>query len=751
MSSLWALPQEQPDADEPASPYFTVISTDKNPALMPLKETRVQVDIAGVIANVQITQLYQNTGDELIEAIYVFPGSTRSALYHMQMTIGERTLTAEIREKQKAREEYEQAREEGRTASLLEQERPNVFSMNVANILPGDLIRVDLRYTELLIPEKGSYEFVFPTVVGPRYHSPSAQETGNKTIDSPHGKEWGKPKTQLFFDLKLEAGMPVQDIRCSSHDMDISSPSPTERILQLPFREKREGNRDIVIQYELAGKKVESGLLLYEGAEENFFLAMLQPPRNIESSEMPPREYILIMDVSGSMYGFPLDISKKLMRNLLSHFRPQDRFNIMLFAGSSRMYADQSVPATEENIEQAMHFVDQQQGGGGTELLPALKKALSLNTPDSYSRSFIIATDGYVTVEQEAFDLIRQNLDKANFFPFGIGSSVNRYLIEGLAHTGMGLPFIITDEKEANAIAMRFREYISRPVLSQLKASFEGMQVYDLEPVSLPDLLGERPVLIYGKYKGKARGKIQLQGSSGKQEYRQTVDVSKFKAKDENIALKYLWARDKIRMLDDYNRLDYRSRDYEKELTQLGLKYHLLTAYTSFIAVDSEIRNTGDQGKTVHQVLPLPHGVSQYATGSSRVKSMAANVKAPFKRVDAEEVIMIVEDEIELDVEEMNLQTETPAAYPGRLDLLIEKIRKHLLSENIPSRPGMLLKLSFTVQVNGNLSDFKVLESANNEVDKAVIAFLKKEETRWIPATQKGVNKASDFVLTIQF
>jgi len=225
--------------------------------------------------------------------------------------------------------------------------------------------------------------------------------------------------------------------------------------IKLDPSEKHGGNRDFLLKYRLAGGQIETGLLLYEGEEEDFFLLMLQPPKRVTDSQIPAREYVFIVDVSGSMHGFPLDISKKLLKDLIGNLRPTDRFNVLLFAGGSSVMSKESLPATPENIAHAINVIERQRGGGGTELLPAMKKALALPRTEGYSRSVVIATDGYVTVEEEAFDLIRNNLGDANMFAFGIGSSVNRYIIEGMARVGMGEPFIITKPEEAPQLASR--------------------------------------------------------------------------------------------------------------------------------------------------------------------------------------------------------------------------------------------------------------------------------------------------------
>lgn len=599
----------QDTEDRTASPYFFVKSDHPAIDQLPLKSTHADVKISGVIADVTVTQIYKNEGKSTLEAIYVFPGSTKAAVYGMQMMIGNRTITAEIREKNQARREYEAAKSSGKRASLLEQERPNVFKMNVANILPGDEIKVKLQYTELLVPEEGTYEFVYPTVVGPRYNTNSE----NKFAENPHSKAGKAPTYSLGIDVYLSAGMPIQHIGSKSHNVKVQHENLREVSLSLDPTEDKGGNRDFVLEYQLSGKKIESGLLLYEHQDENYFLMMVQPPKRITPEIIPPREYIFIVDVSGSMSGFPLDISKKLLRDLITGLRPTDKFNVLLFAGTSAALAEQPMLANETNIQRALNVIDNQRGGGGTQLLPALKRVMNMERCDISSRSIVVITDGYVTVEKEAYDLIRNNLNEANLFSFGIGSSVNRYIIEGMAHVGQGEPLIITKEEGAHEQAEKFRKYINSPVLTQIKAKFEGFNAYDIEPISIPDVMAEKPVVIFGKYKGKPSGKITVNGYSGEKPYTNTLDVNTVKPSRKNSALRYLWAREKIKILDDYNNLR-RDENIVKEVTQLGLDYNLMTAYTSFIAIDNEIASDGNQN-TVKQVLPLPEGVSNYAIG----------------------------------------------------------------------------------------------------------------------------------------
>ncbi|RPJ08176.1 MAG: VWA domain-containing protein, partial [Deltaproteobacteria bacterium] len=486
----------------------------------------------------------------------------------------------------------------------------------VANVMPGDVVHIELHYTELIIPTEGTYEFVYPTVVGPRYSNQpeaAASET-DQWVKSPYLRQESPPPTHFNISATLSAGIPLQELSCPSHEVNAIWEGKSVARVSLENSEGFGGNRDFILRYRLAGREIQSGLILYEGEDENFFLLMVQPPERIKLADIPPREYIFILDVSGSMHGFPLETAKTLVRDLISNLRQTDKFNVILFSGGSSVMAPSSIPATRENILQAVQLIEAQRGGGGTELAPALNRALSLPRDDSTSRTVLIITDGLISAERDVFKLIHDNLDTANFFSFGIGTSVNRYLIEGMAKAGLGEPFVVTGPGEAPGAAERFRNYVQSPVLTKVKVKYRGFEAYDVEPSSLPDLFAQRPLVFFGKWRGGPGGQIEVSGKSGNGKYAQAFQVSETKPLPANSALPYLWARSRVARLSDFNsRRD--NPETQEEVTSLGLKYSLLTPYTSFIAVLEVIRNREGQGTDVDQPLPLPEHVTDLAVG----------------------------------------------------------------------------------------------------------------------------------------
>jgi len=607
--------QEQPQ-DQNQSPYFQVISKSTTVESFPLLSTNAEVNITGPIADVKLTQTYKNDGKHPIEAIYVFPASTRSAVYAMQMKIGDRIIEADIQEKKIARQTYEKAKAEGKRTSLLEQHRPNVFQMNVGNILPGDVIEVILQYNEFLIPEDKTYEFMYPTVVGPRYSDPKNANSASAFTNMPYSPQGEDPSYDFGLSVELNAGMPIKECLSPSHKVDIQFPGVHNAAINLDPSEKKGGNRDFIFRYKLANDQISKGTFLYNHGDEQFFLTMIQPPNNVNPEEIPAREFVFVMDVSGSMRGFPLNVSKKLMKNLVSHLRPMDRFNVLLFSGGSKLLAELSLLANDANVKKAVSFIDDLDAGGGTQLLQAIERANTLPTSEEVlSRSIVIVTDGYVHVERETMEYIHDNLGNSNFFSFGIGSSVNRHLVDGIAHVGRGEAFVVTEEKYATPIAEKFRKYIQTPLLTNIKVNYNGFDAYDVIPSNMPDLLAERPLYLFGKYRGAAKGHIEICGQQGNKSYTEHIPMNEQSSKIENAPIRYLWAREKIRYVDDLSGMS-QDQAQDKELTDLGLKYNLLTRNTSFVAVEEIVTNNNPEDlKKVKQVLPMPLGVSNQAIG----------------------------------------------------------------------------------------------------------------------------------------
>jgi Ca-activated chloride channel family protein len=449
--------------------------------------------------------------------------------------------------------------------------------------------------------------------VGPRYANTSASDAPDDDwIASPTLRMGEPPPAAWSLGGVVSTALPLREVVSTTHDLEGAYESPSLYRFALDQGEEHGTDRDFVLRYRLAGDAIQSGLSLYESGGDQYFLLQVEPPVRVEQTAVPPREFVFVVDVSGSMRGFPLETAKQLLRELVQPLRPIDKFNVLLFSGGSRLLSEQSLPATAGNVRKALDLIDGEPGGGGTELLPALERALSLSPEPGLARSFVVVTDGYVQADREAIELVTGNLGEASFFAFGIGTSVNRHLIEGLARAGQGEPFVVGGPGVARETAERFAAYVATPVLTDVRVDFEGFDAYAVEPRSVPDVLAARPVVVFGKWRGELGGVIQVTGRTGGDDFWQRFEVDEVAPRDENGALGQLWARARIAALSDYG-LAEPGEAARREITALGLEHALLTRYTSFVAVAKRVRNAGGQGDDVTQPLPLPKGVPEAA------------------------------------------------------------------------------------------------------------------------------------------
>jgi len=594
------------------SPYFFVEGANSAVDRLPLKKTSADVRLNGFLASVQLSQVYRNEGTRPINATYIFPGSTRAAVNGMTMTVGERRIVAKIKEKQAAKKTFEAARKAGKSASLLSQKRPNVFSMELANIMPGDQVTVVLSYTEILTAEDGVYEFVLPGVVGPRYGGDAEQAAGEvQWISNPYLAQ-GRPDPVTYgINIEMTSPLPIGDLTSPSHEL--LTRWQDKHSVKLSLKDAANaGNRDFILHYRLQDEQILTGLTRFEADGENYFLLVSEPPERVTPEQIPARDYFFVVDVSGSMAGFPLDTATDLMTRLLNNLKPSDRFNVLFFAGGSAVLSPQPLAATPHNIKRAINMMNEQRGGGGTELFAALQRAFAIQSDDSVSRNIVLVTDGYISAENRVFRLVDEQLHRNNLFAFGIGSSVNRFLIESIARVGRAEAFVVTGGADAARTAAQFSQYISAPALTNIRVEADGVELYDLEPARVPDMLAQRPVMVIGKYRNATDdASIRLTGVGGQGEQSWTFRLAAAQAGDST--LPQLWARKRLERL---YAVPADNKDVLRErIVELGLQYSLLTRHTSFVAVDDTVRNTAGDAEDVKQPLPLPKGVSNLAVG----------------------------------------------------------------------------------------------------------------------------------------
>lgn len=589
-----------------SAPYFEAYAQGKKVENLPLAMTDVDVSIAGVMADVSLTQVYENRGDVPIEAVYVFPASARATVYAVTMTVGGRVVRADLRERSQARASYEQAKAEGRSTTLLEQQDVGAFRMNLANVLPGDKVKVELRYAELLVPTEGVYEFFFPnTAPQVKYERPGDPDSAMPRSDAASVSDFS-----LIFKARIVAGSPIEAIESPSHQIAIERPSAREAVLMIDANDPKASTRDFVLRYSLRGQDITTGALAYPEGDGGYLLAIANPPTTVAPASVTAREYIFVVDVSGSMQGQPLDVSKGLVRELFATMTPRDRFNVVLFSGGSTVLSPKgSLSATPETLERVQNTIDSTNAGGGTELLQALEVSYALPRTPGMSRSVIIVTDGAIAAGSDVSDFIRRHLDEANVFAFGIGTGLERSVIERIARAGEGEPFMVEDLDKGPAEARRMRGYIDRPVMTGIKAQWSGVNVHDVIPERIPDLFAERPIVLVARYRGPLTGKVVFTGTAGTAPAQVGIDLDKAYVSPKLKSVRLLWARKKIdQLLDTCMGYDCAEHDEvtRQRIIDLGLQYGVLTPYTSFVAVTEDVRTSQDAVKVNQPAVARP-------------------------------------------------------------------------------------------------------------------------------------------------
>ncbi len=592
----------------------------------PLKRTNVKASISGFLSRVTVTQHFENPLNERIEAVYTFPLPQNAAVDDMTMLVGSRTIKGKIKPREEAKAIYDAARQAGRTASLLEQERPNIFTQSVANIRPGETVTITISYVETLRYEAGSYEFVFPMVVGPRY-IPGQQAIGRSgggwapdtdrvpdasRITPPVPPEGTRAGHDITVEVALDAGVPIDVLRCTSHEV-VTQQHDAHRATVKLKNLATIPNKDFVLRYDVAGRKIEDAVLTHHGAKGGFFSLILQPPGRVAPAEVTPRELVFVLDTSGSMSGFPLDKSKEVMRMALASMLPHDTFNIVTFAGDTHILFPQPVPATAENVAMAQRFLDGRRGGGGTEMMKAIRAALEPTRSRQHLRVVAFLTDGYVGNDMEIIAEVKK-YSNARVFSFGIGNSVNRFLLDKMAEHGRGEVEYVMLNDDGSAAAKRFHERMRTPLLTDIRIEWNGLPVTDVYPKRIPDLFAAKPIVIHGRYTGAAKGAIQVHAKSAGRDIVRTVSVDLPAQQPSHDVLASLWARTKIEDLasSDYAALQRGAVPLalRNEITKLGLDYRLMTQFTAFVAVEEKTVTEGGAPRRIEVPVEMPAGVS---------------------------------------------------------------------------------------------------------------------------------------------
>jgi Ca-activated chloride channel family protein len=616
------VPAPAPDDLPRTGALMAVLPGEPRQIPVPLKHTDVKASIAGYIATVDVTQQYENPFDAKIEAVYVFPLPENAAVNEFLMTVGDRTIRGIIRERQEAEKIYKEARDQGYVASLMTQERPNVFTQKVANIEPGKAIDISVKYYHTLTYADGWYEFVFPMVVGPRYNpagfkdgiGPNARghygASGQKT-----GVQYLAPDERSGHDISVavdvDAGCAIEEIQSRSHVVTTAAQSPTRTTVTLNALDTIP-NKDFVLRYKVAGKTVKEALVTHKDERGGFFSLMLYPPESVLTLGRQPLELVFVMDVSGSMNGEPVARSKAAVERALLSLQPGDTFQIVPFANNTTLFSEKPLVATPENVKKGVDYVRTLEGGGGTEMTKGIRAALSFPSDPERLRFIVFLTDGFVGNEFEVLKEVRTLLGASRIFSFGIGSSTNRFLLDGLAVEGRGAVAYIGMRDTASDVMDLFFERISHAALTDISIDWGGMKVRDVYPAKLPDLFVGRPVVITGRFDGEGPKEINVKGRVAGRAV--SVPISANSASGStNKALPAVWARLKIADLSDRG-IFASETDVVGEARQTALEYGLMSAWTAFVAVDSLTQTAASEATTVQVAVPVPEGVKYETT-----------------------------------------------------------------------------------------------------------------------------------------
>jgi Ca-activated chloride channel family protein len=590
---------------------------------VPLEHTDVKARVSAFLAAVDVTQKFHNPYDTKIEAEYVFPLPQNSAVTDFLMTVGERRILGLIREREEAEKMYQEARSQGYVASLLTQERPNIFTQKVANIEPGKRIDVKITYFEPLPYNDGEYEFVFPLVVGPRFNPPDITEgvgavaRGRSGISGQRTEvQYLKPGERSGHDIALaldiDAGIEIEDIYSRTHAIDINRLNSSHVQVALSPNDSIP-NRDFVLRYKVAGDKLKTAMLVNRNEKGGTFALLLQPPKDMENLPRVGREMVFVVDCSGSMSGEPLAKAKEAMRRCVRKLDSDDTFQIIRFSMNSSSLGDGPIPANPDNIKRGLQYLDSLESGGGTMMIEGIKAALDFPHDPNRLRIVSFMTDGYIGNEAEIFKAVNEKLGSARLFSFGVGTAVNRYLLDGLAKMGRGaVAYVNLNDPATDAVDL-FYERLAHPALADISVDWGKLAVSDVYPKRIPDLFVGRPVLVTGRFDSNKQAVIHISGLSGGERRTISLQVDPTADKNGHAAIESVWARWKIADLADQEILEP-SPDIKQQIIDTSLAYRVLTAYTAFVAVDESEKTAGDHGVQVVVPVPVPEGVRYETT-----------------------------------------------------------------------------------------------------------------------------------------
>jgi Ca-activated chloride channel family protein len=683
----------------------------------PLKHTKVMTEVSGNIARVEVQQLYENPSKDRLEAVYQFPLPQNAAVTDMYFRIGKRIVYSEVKKK-------------------AEQERPNLFTQSVANIPPEEKVAVVLRFVHEVPFEDGRYVYHFPITIGPRYIPGTAngrESTGTgwaaDTDRVPDASKVTPPVVNPAFRsahdidiiVRLFPGSAFDGVASKFHRIVTGLDGGGARLVALA-EDDRVPNKDFILVYRPAGAMPEIRAVAQREKGDDYLMLFMQPPNQVKESMVRAKEMVFLLDVSGSMSGFPVETSKKLVAQALERMGADDTFQIVAFEGGVRAMSPAPLPNTRENVAQAKKWLSALYGAGGTEMLEGIRAALGPPEDPKRLRMVVFCTDGFIGNETEIVAAVEALRGRARVFGFGIGSSVNRFLIDGVARAGRGASDIVGYQENPEEVVARLFRRLDRPILTDLSLSFEGMTVTDVYPQRLPDLFAGQPLVIVGRYLGGGVGSVVLEGRLGSQAYKKKIPLEVVGDRDGAPVMGTLWAR---RRIDDLTFRKQTGPGLEEvdEIVKLALKFKLVTQYTSFVAVEKEL--LADPNLPLTEMLvpnEMPDGVkAEGIFGESNVNAavLPARVKPgdPELRVKAPPTVGAVkvtlpfggparEAVYDPETADFVLRFLVPSAWPdGSWDALIElkhddgRVESRVAAIRVDTNPAAVVVLDAPASV----------------------------------------------------
>jgi Ca-activated chloride channel family protein len=587
--------------------------------------TDVRMTVSGLVARVKVRQEFRNEGSDWVEGIYVFPLPDKAAVDRMRLRIGERFIEGEIREKEQAKKEYEQAKRSGKKASLVQQQRANLFTTSVANVAPGELVVVEIEYLEDLRYEDGRFSIRFPMTLTPRYIPGQAlpDKQGNgwsadtdqvadaSLITPPQVSRSSNHKISLT--AEVNAGMPLEIIASRYHPVSVSEQGGLYRV------ELADQQTIMDHDFELVWQPVPSAepraLVFAETVDDKpYHLLMVMPP---DQDEVPqtqmPREVIFIVDTSGSMHGVSMSQAKRAVHLAIKALQPGDLFNVIEFDSYTTALYPNSMPASASNVASALNFVQRLQADGGTEMRPALKLALSAPPQESHLRQIVFITDGSVGYEDQMFSMIEQSLGAARLFTVGIGSAPNSLFMRKAAEAGRGSYTYISALHEVSEKMEALFRKLEHPQVTDINMYWPSGVIVDSYPATVPDLYLGEPVSVKVQASNAFRNgaAVRITGNSVAGAW--AADLS-LDAPVQSEGVGALWARARIGELMDQERRGGNAEELRSSILETALAHHLVSKYTSLIAVDkTPVRPAGDPLSSEQVPNLMPYGQSANA------------------------------------------------------------------------------------------------------------------------------------------